>query len=623
MNIDKNVLDEKNLAKLEALKNIKVLEIVEKYIKLCQPAKVTVLIGSEDDKTYVKYLALNNKEEIKLETKGNTVHFDGFNDQGRDKDKTKVLFSGDICLSKSVNCGNRKECLDEIFGFLKGSMKGKEMLIGFFCLGPNNSRFSIPALQITDSSYVVHSENLLYRQGYEEFKRMADKNKFFYFIHSAGRLDKNGNSADFENKRIYIDLDEDRVLSVNNQYAGNSVGLKKLALRLALKKAHNEDWLCEHMFIMGVHPEGKKRTTYFTGAFPSACGKTSTAMIPGQTIIGDDIAYMKVNNKGEVRAVNVEQGIFGIIENVNPKDDPLIYKAITTPREVIFSNVLVKNNKPYWLGMGQELPKEGFNFSGEWKIGKRDKEGNEISPAHKNARYTIRINELENADEKADDPEGVPVKGFIYGGRDSDTSVPVCQSLSWQHGVFLGACLESETTAATLGKQGVVVHNPMANIDFLVVPLGTYIDNHISFGEKLDKPPLVFTTNYFLKDINGDFLNDKTDKKVWLLWMEGRAHEEYSAIETPIGMIPKYEDLKKLFIQIFDKEYSKKDYEKQFSIRIKNLLERFERISEIYKNEPCIPPIFLDHMNQQVERLKEAKDKFKKETINPFEFENQ
>jgi phosphoenolpyruvate carboxykinase (GTP) len=207
------------------------------------------------------------------------------------------------------------------------------------------------------------------------------------------------------------------------------VGLKKLALRLAIYKANKEDWLTEHMFIMGVKPEGKKRVTYFTGAFPSACGKTSTAMVPGQQIVGDDIAYIRHSDDGKAYAVNIEQGIFGIIEDVNPIDDPVIYEALTTPRELIFSNVLVKDDKPYWMGMGQILPDEGRNFSGEWKKDKKDDKGNEILPSHKNARYTIRLSELKNVDPKLYDPDGVPISGIIYGGRDSGTACSL--ALHW------------------------------------------------------------------------------------------------------------------------------------------------------------------------------------------------
>jgi len=498
-------------------------------------------------------------------------------------------------------------------------MAGNEALIRFFCLGPLDSKFSICALQITDSFYVGHSEDILYRSGYEEFKKLNGSEDFFYFIHSAGELDERGNTKNIDKRRIFMDLKENKVLTVNNQYAGNSLGLKKLALRLAIYKANNEDWLSEHMFIMGIKPEGKNRISYFTGAFPSACGKTSTAMVPGQTIVGDDIAYLREWDNGMCHAINIEQGIFGIITDVNPTDDPLIYEVLTSPRELIFSNVLVHKGVPYWLNMGKDLPNEGMNhFSENWKLGDQDKNGKQVGHAHKNARFTLRITELSNADPNLHNPEGVPISGIIYGGRDSDTSVPVFQSLSWEHGVYVGATVESESTAATIGKEGVRSFSPMANLDFLVVQLGKYINNHLKFGKKLKKPPLTFATNYFIKE-EGEFLNEKVDKKVWLIWMEGRVHGEYEAIKTPIGYIPKYEDLQILFKQIFNREYSKALYEKQFSIRVQKFLEKIARMEAIYTEEEDIPKAFTDIMQSQKEELLAFKAKYGKDVISPFE----
>ena len=620
MAIGSNIMDEKSRKKLDVLKNPHVVKIIENYIELCKPAKVIVLDDSKEDLQYIRELSLKNGEEKKLKIKGHTIHFDGINDQGRDLVNTRVLLPEGARMSKVIETTEKDKGLKEVFGLLDGIMEGKEMLVKFYCLGPENSKFSIPALQLTDSAYVIHGTDILYRQGYQEFMRLKGSKNFFHFIHSAGELDERKNTKNIDKRRIYMDLEDERVFTINNQYSGNSVGLKKLALRLAISKANKEDWLCEHMFVMGVHPEGKKRVTYFTGAYPSACGKTSTAMVPGQTIIGDDIAYIRPGDDGVARAVNVEQGIFGIIEDVNPIDDALIYKTITTPRELIFSNILIKDGVPYWLGMGKELPDNGENFSGDWHKGKKDSAGKDILAAHKNARYTIRIKELENADENADNPEGVPIRGFLYGGRDSDTSVPVLQSLSWAHGVFLGAAIESETTATAIGATGARKHNPMSNIEFLVVPLSVYINNHLSFGDNLDEPPLIFATNYFLKK-EGKFLNEKVDKKVWLMWMEGRVHNEYEAIETPIGFIPKYDDLKALFRQIFRKEYTKEQYIEQFSIRMKHLLDKLDRIEAIFRQEDDIPKVFYDHLNQQRERLNEAKEKYKKDVVGPFDFE--
>jgi len=619
MNIDENILSKENLAKIEALDNPKAMKVIEKYIKHTRPAKVTVLTDSQEDIDYIRQLALDNKEEKKLAMEGHTIHYDGMKDQARDKGNTKILLPPGKKVSSFINSMDRDEGLTEVLGIMEGIMEGKEMLICFFCLGPQDSKFSLSALQMTDSAYVCHSETILFRPGYEQFKKLNGSEDFFYFLHSAGEVDDRKNTVNVDKRRIYIDLEENRVFTANNQYAGNSVGLKKLALRLALNKANHEDWLTEHMFLMGCHPEGKDRVTYFTGAFPSACGKTATAMIPGQSIIGDDIAYLRAGDDGQAYAVNVEQGVFGIIKDVNPTDDPVIYNVLTTPRELIVSNVLNVDGKPFWLGMGQDLPEKGENFSGEWTKGKQDAGGKEIGPAHKNARYTIRIADLENADPDRDDPNGVPVSGFIYGGRDSDTTIPVYESLSWSHGVYMGAVVESETTSAALGVEGVRKHNPMANLDFLVVPLGLYIKNHLAFGDRLDKQPRIFHTNYFLKE-NGEFLNTKLDKKVWLNWMEGRVHNEFEAIETPIGKIPKYEDLKVLFQKIFDREYTEAEYEQQFSLRITKVLEKMARMEEAFAKEDGIPEKFKEHMAQEKVRLLEAKDKFGKEVISPDEF---
>ncbi len=619
-----NYLDEVNLKKLQALNNPKVLEVVETYLDICRPKKATVITDSEEDHKYVKELALKNGEEQKLKTEGHTVHFDGYHDQARDKKNTRVLLPKGQKLSKHINSIDRDEGLKEIMALMEGIMHGKEALILFFSLGPQNSMFTLPALQITDSAYVAHSETMLYRPGYEVFKKLNGSPDFFYFIHSAGELDENNVSKNIDKRRIYIDLVENRVFSVNNQYAGNSLGLKKLALRLAINKAVSEGtWLTEHMFIGGVYSRDRKRKTYFLGAFPSMCGKTSTAMIPGNTIVGDDIAYIRVNKDGEARAANIESGIFGIIKDVNPIDDPLIYKALTTPREVIFSNVLVKDGVPYWTGMGKDIPEDGINFSGKWFKGKKDANGNEIPPSHPNARYTIRLSSLENCDPALHDPNGVYFRGIIYGGRDSDTSVPIFQSFNWNHGVFVGASLESETTAATLGKVGVRKLQPMANLDFVVVPLGKYFQNHFNFVKHLKDPHQIqiFSTNYFLKDENGKYYDDKVDKKVWLIWAEGRVNGEFDAIETPIGYIPKYDDLKQLFREVFNKDYSYERYEKEFAIRINKWLEKLERIENAYKDEPFMPDEFFNELNALRQRLLEAKERFNMDIIPPSKFE--
>jgi len=609
-------MDKIYLQKLEELNNQHVIKVVEEAIQLCKPAKVVVITDSKEDIVYAKELALINSEETKLKMEGHTIHFDGYYDQGRDKANTKYLLSKDVDWGIKVNSIEKEKGLKEIYSFFDGSMARKEMLVRFFSLGPTNSAFSLKALQITDSAYVAHSEDFLYRQGYEEFKKLNGSSDFFFFLHSAGRL-KNGVSVDIDKRRIYIDLEENKVYSVNNQYAGNSLGLKKLALRLAIHKAQNEGWLAEHMFIMGVHGPNS-RVTYFTGAYPSACGKTSTAMIPGQTVVGDDIAYLKKID-GVIKTVNMELGIFGIIHNVNSENNPEIYQALTTPGEVIFSNVLINNGIPYWEGMRKDIPDKGINFSGKWFEGKKDKQGKEIPCSHRNARFTLKLNELNNIDSKANDPGGVPIKAIFYGGRDSDTTIPIVESLTWAHGVFLGATVESETTAATLGARGVRKHNPMANLDFISVPLGTYIENHLKFTKDLMVIPKIYAANYFLRDETGKYLNGKMDKRVWLLWAEGRVYNEFEAIETPVGLIPKYVDLKKLFTRELGKDYTEAEYIKQFSLRVVKYLEKMERMSKIFENIQ-MPAAFTEELKAHTERLKLAKTKYEEDIISPFKF---
>jgi phosphoenolpyruvate carboxykinase (GTP) len=455
----------------------------------------------------------------------------------------------------------------------------------------------------------------LYRSGYDQFKSIGNSPDFFRFMHTQGEVDANGCSVNVDKRRIYMDLEDHRVYSTNTQYAGNTVGLKKLALRLAIDKSSKEGWLAEHMFVMGVQGPSD-RVTYFTGAFPSACGKTSTAMIPGQTIIGDDIAYLRKKD-GVMRTVNVEQGVFGIIRDVNPDDDPVIYKALKDEGEVIFGNVLIKDGEPHWMGSGQDMPASGTNYQGAWKT------GDEATPSHKNARYTLRISALDNRDPMADAPEGVEIGGIVYGGRDSDTMVPVEMAFDWTEGIVAkGASIESETTAATIGAEGVRKFNIMANMDFVSLPLGRYIQNNLDFAKGVDKTPPIFSVNYFLRDPEtGKYLNGILDKTVWILWAELIVNGDVESLKTPTGFIPKYADLKKLFKDNLDKDYTEAEYVQQFTVRIPNLLAKYDRVEAIYKEKvDDTPKAVYDTFAAIRTRLAEAKAKYG-DNISPLDLE--
>jgi len=537
--------DEKSMLKLQSVDNDKLHGFLAKYVKLFDPDSVFVRTDDPADAEYIRARSVEKGEEKALNIEGHTIHFDGYNDQGRDKANTRYLLRPDQVLGSDIAAIDRNEGLDDVHKLFEGSMKGREMYIAFFCLGPTNSEFSIPAVQITDSCYVAHSEGLLYRSGYEQFRKIGDSPRFFRFVHTAGALENNV-SRDVAKRRVYIDLEEEMVFSANTQYAGNTVGLKKLAMRLAIKRASEEGWLTEHMFIMGVHGPDKKRLTYFTGSFPSACGKTATAMLEGEKIVGDDIAYLR-NIDGKIMTVNVEKGIFGIIQDVSDASDPEIFKALTTPGEVIFSNVLVDDkNEPRWLGDGRPDPVSGMNYSGKWTPGKKGPDGKDVP----------FVKELKNCDDNLEDPAGVEVGGVIYGGRDSDTNMPVEQSFDWAHGILTqAAAIESETTAATLGQEGVRKFNLMANLDFLSIPIGRYIQNNLDIVEGAKKPPLIFHVNYFLRGKDGKYLNGIKDKHVWVKWMELRVNGEVEAIRMPTGYIPRFEDLARLFKEILGKDF--------------------------------------------------------------------
>ncbi len=602
----KSKLDELNYQKLCAIDNPKVHQFVSESAELCNPDKIFICSDSAEDKAYVRKQAVAVGEEKPLKISGHTYHFDGIHDQGRDREATKYLVPKDDNLSKALNQIEREEGLKEVKGLLKGAMKGRTMIVRFLSLGPTDSVFSIPCVQCTDSWYVAHSKDLLYRPAYKMFTQKMSELELFCILHSAGNMSEDMVSTEVDKKRIYIDYTQDMIYSVNTQYAGNTIGLKKLALRLTIRKADREGWLAEHMLLVGVHGPNNRKT-YLAGAFPSACGKTSTAMLPGETILGDDIAYFR-NIDGKVKAVNAEAGIFGIIQNVNPDDDPAIFKVLTTPGEVIFSNILVNKGNPYWLGMKGEVPKEGVNFSGNWQEGKTDSQGNKIPHAHKNARYAVTLKALENADPELNNPTGVELSGIMYGGRDAKSYVPVQQGFDWEHGIVAyGAALETETTFATIGKEGVPEINLMSIQDFVSISLGKYVENNLEFGKKLKNPPVVFGVNYFLRDKQGKFLNGVRDKHVWVKWMELRVHSEVGVLEGPTGLIPEYEDLKALFKQILNKDYSKEDYIKQFTIRVPENLAKIDRVVKFHKeNVSGCPKAVFEVLSQQKERLLKA-----------------
>lgn len=596
--------------KLKAIANPAVHDFIATTITHCNPATVFVSTDTPHDLAAIRQAAIDTHEEHPLKTPGHTIHFDGPHDQGRDKDHTKFLLPQGVDLGPEINALNRQTGLNELHTLLTNIMAGHTLYIKFYCLGPADSPFTIPCLQLTDSAYVAHSEDLLYRQGYRHFTHHPNA-PVFKFLHSQGQLQPAGLglmvSKNIDQRRVYIDLQDETIYSINTQYGGNSIGLKKLAMRLGIHRGSPEGWLTEHMLLMGIRGPNN-RLTYLAGAFPSMCGKTSTAMMNGETIVGDDIAFLR-NIDGVCRAVNVEAGMFGIIEGINHTVDPLQWDALTKPAEIIFSNQLVTaDNDVYWNGRDKHPPAAGVNFTGDWHHGKTDDKGKPIPLSHKNARFTFNLAILPNVDPALHDPRGVEVQAIVYGGRDSDTSVPIEESFDWTHGLITkGACLESETTAATLGTEGVRAFNPMSNLDFLSIPIERYIEDNLRFGAGLRKPPWIFGVNYFLKDKDGKWLSEKNDKAVWLKWIDRRVHGEVEAITTPTGMIPRHDTLEKLFVEVLQKQYPLETYRRQFTVRVRENLAKIDRMTTIYKTRVMhTPAVLFSVLEEQRRRLREA-----------------
>lgn len=575
--------------KLYQLHNTNLVTFLSNVVELCEPDSVYLVEGTREDLEYVKRKALENGEEIPLLNRNHTVHFDHPLDQARAREDTFIL-GGKIPF---VNTRPREEGLKEVLGILKGSMKNREMFVGFYSLGPVNSRHRILAVQVTDSAYVIHSEMMLYRSAFWEFSGNVD---FLRFVHSRG-------TQDIKRRRIAIDLGG-TVYSVNTTYAGNSVGLKKLALRLTLNMAVNGGWLSEHMAIIGIDGE---RTHYVTASFPSGSGKTSTSMLG--KLISDDLAFIR-NVDGKARAWNPEAGVFGIIHGINPKDDPIIWEVLHKDDEVIFSNVLLKpDGTVYWDGSGEPEPEKGVNFTGEWWKGKRDGEGKPVPASHPNARFTVRLTSFRNLDPRYEDPEGVEVEAMIFGVKDYNTLVPIAEAFDWAHGVVtMGASMESARTSAVLGKSDEMEFNPMALLDFISVSLGKYLRNYLDFGRRLSKSPRIYGANYFLKGEKG-FLNSKEDKRVWLRWIAERLEGKAGSILTPIGYIPRYDDLRRLFSHVLGKDYSRESYEAQFTIRLKAYKEKFKRIKDIYMSVDDTPAEVIEILDKQLLEL----DKYMRE----------
>jgi len=614
----KDKLDKENLSRIQKIKHSEVVLKIANAAAMCEPEAVFINTGSEADKQYIREMALKKGEEAKLPMDKHTIHYDLKDEQGRIIDRTFYITNQGEDVSSLANKMDRTKALMDIRDKMTGIMHGKIMIVGFYVRGPVGAPASNPALEITSSTYVCHSAEILYRNAYSDFDKEVDRLGHFYTnIHSEGL----NRPEDLPNARVFMDRSYQTTYSFNCTYAGNTLLLKKGNHRFCVDKAVYENRgneLSEHMFITGIDGTGG-RITWITGAAPSGCGKTTTAMA-GNHYVGDDLAQMWIAEDGSIRSINPECGIFGIVEDVNWEGDPYLMKLLREPgTEVIWSNVLIdENGIPHWTGNGEDPPLKGNNFQGPWKQGMTDENGKEIPISHPNSRCTLTSSALPNFSEMSEDPNGVETRVITYSGRDSDTMPPVWATNNSDHGVAIGACIVSAATETEVGATG-VKRAPWANAPFIPGALADYMDAQFKFfgNEKIteNKKPVMAGLNYFLTDEARDgtskkLIGEKRDVKVWLSWLERHAHNEVDVIKTPIGNLPKFDDLKDLFQSLINKEYTKELYIKQFSLYVNNIVARIDLQLEAYGKEPDIPVRLFEVLKEQKEGLVALRDKY-------------
>lgn len=531
--------------------NQHVLKWIDEMAALTQPDSIVWIDGSEEQIATLREQACQSGEMIRLNQDllpGCYLHRTAVNDVARVEGRTF------ICTPTKEEAGNinnwlePNECYERLRKIYRGSMKGRTMYIIPYSMSVVGSPFAKIGIELTDSIYVVLNMEIMTRVGKAVIDALGDSADFIKGLHSKATLD--------ENNRYICHFPQDNTIwSVNSGYGGNVLlGKKCFALRIASYLGRKEGWMAEHMLILGLQkPDGK--VYYVSAAFPSACGKTNLAMlIPPKhyrdmgykvSCVGDDIAWIRIGKDGRLWAVNPENGFFGVAPGTNEKSNP--NALATTRRDTIFTNVVhnLDNNTVWWEGLDNDPPANAVDWKGNpWDYRKYDKHDKSTCGAHPNSRFTAKASNCPCLSPEFNNPNGVPLSAIIFGGRRAKTAPLVYESRNWQHGTFVGSIMASETTAAAAGAVGVVRRDPMAMRPFVGYNMGDYFAHWLEMGKKIPNPPKIFHVNWFRTDDDGNFIwPGFGDNMRVLLWILDRCDGKADAVETPIGYLPRPEDI--------------------------------------------------------------------------------